>query len=406
MKHCRVETLVAWMLTASPIPALAQFQIGPPEAERAAPTSSPDADTQADAEKQPKLGGTPTTVEALSVAEPIQLLGALQTGGSVRRLDVEAGHAYLCEEYTGVTIVDVSEPTAPQWRSSIPLGFGGGPFSVPAHVYDLDVAGDFLYVANNDAGLRVFDVSDPASPVEVVLVDDSAFGGAVLGVYAAGVRLYVLAGGGGVSVWDVSDPYAFDLSMSCANGTPTVCATGGCADASLLGCFQNFPLQEYYRDAVVRDGRLYAAGALYGLVVLDVTDPAAIQVDSLGALFPGQVMDVAVRNELVVGASLGYGMVGAPAAGIEPLMPTVHWPTGGTSGAEGVELGFDRDTGTTLAYVATGNGLEVVDVTDPAAPEPRDVLAPGVVVRDAMLHAGLLYVAAGTKGLRIYTDGL
>ena len=55
-------------------------------------------------------------------------------------------------------VADVSDAAAPQVVGEIVL---------PGVIFNVAVSGSYAYVADDDAGLRVIDVSTPASPIEV-----------------------------------------------------------------------------------------------------------------------------------------------------------------------------------------------------------------------------------------------
>ena len=78
-----------------------------------------------------------------------------------------------------------------------------GACNTTGYTYDVAVSGSYAYLANEEAGLRVIDISNPASPIEVGYIDtwDSALDVAVSRSYA-----YVAAWVDGLRVVDVSDP--------------------------------------------------------------------------------------------------------------------------------------------------------------------------------------------------------
>ncbi len=77
-------------------------------------------------------------------------------------------------------ILNVSNPAQP--------AFVGQTDVLPGTVRDVAVAGDYAYVADGGAGLRIVDVSHPAAPAEVGFYDTSGFAG---GVAVAGNYIYV-----------------------------------------------------------------------------------------------------------------------------------------------------------------------------------------------------------------------
>ena len=94
------------------------------------------------------------------------------------------------------------------------LGIGGCLLSMPAFAQDcpglegsvdtpglacgVTVSGDYAYVADTAAGLRVINVSAPSAPVEVGFADTP---GDAFGVAAAGGYAYVADSGAGLTVF-------------------------------------------------------------------------------------------------------------------------------------------------------------------------------------------------------------
>ena len=81
-----------------------------------------------------------------------------------------------------------------------------------------------VYAANYEAGLRIIDISDPASPVEVGFFDTQ---GLAKGVDLVGNYAYVADDGQGLCIIDVSDPanpvqVGFYESPGQANGVHVV----------------------------------------------------------------------------------------------------------------------------------------------------------------------------------------
>ncbi len=87
-----------------------------------------------------------------------------------------------------VTIYDISDPSSPKQITTYDLALGGdlstelaydkGTYfwSNWADIWDLQAAGDYLYVAFGAGKLRVINIADPAKPVEAAAVDTGGFG--------------------------------------------------------------------------------------------------------------------------------------------------------------------------------------------------------------------------------------
>ena len=71
---------------------------------------------------------------------------------------VSGSYAYVADDDAGLRVIDVSTPASPT-----EVGF----FDTPGNALDVAVSGTYAYVADRDAGLRVIDVSTPSNPIEV-----------------------------------------------------------------------------------------------------------------------------------------------------------------------------------------------------------------------------------------------
>ncbi|MFQ5343005.1 MAG: LVIVD repeat-containing protein [Anaerolineae bacterium] len=147
-----------------------------------------------------------TGLRVVNVSDPTALaeVGAYDAPGDARGVHVAGDYAYLADWRSGLHVVDVSDPTSPT-----AIGVFDMPTSSPRDVY---VTGNpstgsgqrYAYVATEDDGLRIINVSDPAAPTEVGAYEMP--GVPFLDVYVAGHYAYVAAGGSGLRVIDVSNP--------------------------------------------------------------------------------------------------------------------------------------------------------------------------------------------------------
>ena len=71
-------------------------------------------------------------------------------------------HAYLSAFQEGVYVLDVTDPTLPELIARIPSRDPG-----VSPVYESTVAGTRLFLGEDDPVLRIFDVTDPADPIEL-----------------------------------------------------------------------------------------------------------------------------------------------------------------------------------------------------------------------------------------------
>jgi hypothetical protein len=231
--------------------------------------------------------------------------------------------------------------------------------------FGVTARGDYAYVADYSAGLRVISVSDPAHPIEVGYFDTP---GQADGVAVVGDLVYVSDGDCGLRVVSVADP-----------AHPT--EVGHCATL------------DYAREVVVVDYLVYVADDS-GLTVISVADPA----------HPSPVG----RYDQRYGA-FGLAVVGAYAylgnddglwviSIADPTQPTCV----GRYATSGMGVAVQGN----YAYIAAGTaGLRVVSVADPTNPVEVGCLvdsANPAVVRLAV-SGDYVYVVPGiqTKGLMV-----
>lgn len=246
----------------------------------------------------------------------------------IRDMAAVEGYLFLATDIEGLRVIDVSDPRWPQGVGQ--LAFGSGLFTVA-------VAGNHAYVGGPD-GAWVVDITDPSRPQQVAELPLDIPGETPPGAYRTAYRIrirettaYVL----GFRIWaiDISDPTQPRLLGISQTGV------GASADADLEGdrlysVAQSFqpigglrgwlyitdisdPIQPqvvathqidppYGVDAV--STRLYIPSRMYGLQVIDVSDPSQLQritVSRPGT--PGWVYGVSVSGDWVYLAHGGGG---------------------------------------------------------------------------------------------------
>jgi hypothetical protein len=216
--------------------------------------------------------------------------------------------------------------------------------NIPGYANNVDVAGDYAYVAAGAAGLQVLDVSDRAHPAIVASLDTD---GTAIDVRIVGHFAYVADGAAGLKVIDIADPLS-----------PT-----------LVGQAQT--------DGIAQDLKVdlqfaYVADGANGVVIFDVSDPADPvakgHVDGIGTALG---IDAQGTRAVVVANTSLYVLDVSDRAAPLPV---------GT-----VDIGTVKDVvlRDNYAYVAAYNtGYRVIRLTNPAAPSivggdasfnPRDV---------------------------------
>lgn len=219
------------------------------------------------------LSCTPPTITSLNfVASSSQY-------GPYRDVVVAGNYAYATS-YRGLEILDVSNPTHPQWVSAYDIH----------HTHDvrgIAVDGSYAYIAEKEAGLVVISVKEPSHAKWVGNYDTS---GRALGVALSGSYAYVADGSAGLVVIDVSNPTqpryvggcdtpgdAVNVVLSSSYAYVADGSAGlqviDISDTTNPQCVGGYRTLEYARDVALSGSYAYVADRLAGLVVIDVSDP-------------------------------------------------------------------------------------------------------------------------------------
>lgn len=201
-------------------------------------------------------------------------------GGYASRVAVLGSHAYVVDGFF-LRVVDVSDPDAPQQVHAIEAN--------TATWYDAVVAGQRLYLANGIAGLKVYDLADPAQPQ--LLATWQPASGAVTRIAVRGTLGLAV---GGTQAWTLNLAAALpaqQASIALANvalGVDLASDIGYIATGTdglqtyalsnptapqLLDTFNPWPITAH-SVRVDGDRAWIAADRWYGLIELDVSDPA------------------------------------------------------------------------------------------------------------------------------------
>jgi hypothetical protein len=286
-------------------------------------------------------------------AENVEFVGHI--GGATKAVFVERDYAYIGEG-GALTVLDITDSTAPTVVGKTAV--------FPDIVQDIYVSGDYAYVAADDAGLRVMDVSDPANPTEVGYYDTP---GCAKGVDISGSYAYVADEYEGLRVVDVSDP----------------------ANPTEVGYYDT----PWDADGVDISGSYaYVADSGSGLRVVDVSDPSdPTEVGYYDT--PGYAYGVYVSasTAYVADGSEGLRVVDVS----DPANPTEvgYYDTQGDAQSVHVSGSY--------AFVADWYGLRVVDVSNPANPSEVGYYDTQGITHDVYVSGDYACVADGTGSLRV-----
>jgi len=309
-------------------------------------------------------------------------LGRLSTRNYAASVAVAGSNAYVAivdvdsGMYTGLSVIDVSDPGNPHEVSYLDMPSASG-WSV-----GVTVAGNYAYFADgNSGGLHIIDVSNPQNPGEVGICDSL---GDAEGVAVAGNYAFVADHSFGLRVVDVADPrnprqvgsspasYARDVAVA---GSYAYVANGHEATLDVMdvsdpanphrvgrGDFLGSP------QCVVVAGNVACVAIAYdGLALVDVSDPT--NPHAVGHhRNPGVTYGVAVSGSRAYTADAGEldPDSGGALRVVDVSAPQTPMEVG-HCGLSGYAL--DVAIVDSLAYVGTFDGLHVVDVSNPYGPQ-------------------------------------
>jgi hypothetical protein len=240
---------------------------------------------------------------------------------------VAGARAYFADGGGGMRVLDISNPAAP-----VQVGFYAS-----EQLWDIAVAGRYAYVIDGGAegrsGLAIVDVSNPAAPVEVGFYSrNDVFAVAVAGSYA-----YIADGFNGLRVVNIAKP-AKPTEVGYYN-------PGGRATAIAVASTYAYV------------GYSYGAG---GVRIVNTVKPnAPVQVGFYQA--PQTIQDIVVAGNYayVTEDTLALHIVDLANRANPVVLGTLAGYTWG-----GISVAVQGH----YAYVLSGDGLRVVDITNPAAP--------------------------------------
>ena len=253
--------------------------------------------------------------------------------GFANNVDVNGNYAYVAAGSAGLQVVDVSDRTAPEIVAAVAL---------PGNANDVKLAGTHAFVAAGAMGLHIVDVGNPLAPRLVGSVNTP---GNAYDVRPLGTLAFVADGSAGLQIVDISNVAAPRIVGS-------VDTPGTAKGVDVSG-----------QTAVVADGSA-------GLRIVDVSNPSSPAIVGAIALVD-DAQDVVVNGTVAyVAAYQGSLQVVSFSTPTAPsILGTTPQTLGGILTDVAVSNGFAF--GADVLFV---NGVPIVDVSTPANPVVRSRL--------------------------------
>jgi hypothetical protein len=276
-------------------------------------------------------------------------------GGYHQYINVRSGYAYICDYDNGLQIINVTNPASPTNVMTIPSGS-----RTARIIFD----GNYGYVAVGDSGMYVYNVVNPASP---------AFASKIKTIGRAASLYY-----GAVSIGGVPTGHIFIANRNPAPGVSAINVSDPLSPttSSFLAALPSATGSAYV--PFYMDGKVYVAYGIAGLRIIDVStpsNPTLLGTANLG----GDSRDVVANGN--------YAYVAARDSGVyvvnitDPANPVKEY-TIKTPRARGISISGNK------VYVATSDsGMAYIDISNP----------PGLSVAD--------YSGSSVYGENVAVDG-
>jgi hypothetical protein len=294
----------------------------------------------------------------ISIANPAAptLAGSYNTSGGAMGVAV-SGNVALVADFVGLQSLNISNPASPTLTSTT--------YPPSGNVYDVAIAGDQAYVAVGSAGMYVFSLANPATPLYMGLHDTP---GLAMRVKVQGDHAFIADGAAGLRIVSVVNPAAPTLVATL--DTPTF-ATGVAVDGEFV----------------------YVSDSTSGVQFIDIANPAAPVLLATHDT-PGDATNLVVVGDKAYVADLSGGLqiirIAKPTA-----LPTLAGSLAVTGTVKKCVVSGE------LAAVITQspNNLHLVSLADPAAPVIISSTALPAAPQDAAMAGNLAVVSLGFSGL-------
>lgn len=245
-----------------------------------------------------------------------------------------------------VKVIDVSDPSSPIEISSM---------ATPSAVKGLFKDGDYLYVANRNEGILILDVSDPSHPLEMT---HFTFSGQARDIYVTYPYAYVANHGLGLRIIDISNhSNLIEIGHSDVN-------VGGYWDVYASGS---------YAFVAAWDGGLHI------LNISDPSNPVLISEVDFGDTSTSANRVIVVGNYAYV-ANFGCGLRIVDAS--DPANPVI------AASLFESDWVWDVHVSSKYLYVLAISGLHVLDITD-----PLNLIEIGFCLPDTIADESVLYIS-------------
>ncbi|NHJ40918.1 MAG: hypothetical protein FK731_12885, partial [Asgard group archaeon] len=288
-------------------------------------------------------------------------------GGSTEAIDIQDDIAYIANQDQGLEILNITNPSKPEKLSCL---------DTIGSASEVHVKDDYVYVSHSSQGIDIINVQNPKKPF---LVSNIRPGGIVREVIIRDNLLHIITSYSGFYLYDIRDPYnpvyvshwdSFMIHYGISVLNKYIClATWGFGLEILDLTFTSSPiLIGYWNESLsptlgvfaaqIGDQKIaFLASSNKGLEIIDFTNP--FNPVKIGSYYlSGTFHDVFVKDSIAYCSTYDHGLV---LVDITDLTEPVEITTYNTDGYT-----VDCDVENNLCAIADrSGGVKIFDVQDP-----------------------------------------
>ncbi|MGC9778220.1 MAG: hypothetical protein HZR80_03155 [Candidatus Heimdallarchaeota archaeon] len=292
----------------------------------------------------------------------LEKIGHFTGGKEVVSVATNNGFAYLADQEEGLLIVDITKPESPILVNKYQ--------AENESVYDVKVEGNIAFVAHGSVGLKILDVTDPNNIIEKSEFDN---GGLVWKVFLKDNMVFVVDRTQGLEIINIDD----------------------IENPTLLGVYEGQPYDVYV------DGKFayVAAGLNKGLEVVDISKLESPKKISELSFDRDDTVGISVKGKYAFVANKEHGMKIVSIS--RPRNPKIIYEYYDNTSQGRTWNVFTQDS---FVYLANElEGMEVLDVSDPNNPHKIGAFSSdsGVRIFNIILDNDLIFLASFDSGLEI-----
>ena len=316
----------------------------------------------------------PQTVSDLSI------VGTCSLPANARGITVSESCAYIAADNAGLQVVDISDPSSPSILTA---------YDTSGNSHDIKISGDYAYMADYSGGLVVIDLMKPVNPT---IVANSAATTGARDIKTFGNFAFIADDSSGLKIIDITEPENISLtsditecSLPSSNHGIEICYPYAFLAAKSAGLhivdisnplepelISSIDTSGFANDVDLLGNYAYVADHSYGLQILDITIPSNPKIVA-SCDTPGTASGIKVSEDY---AYICDGDSGLQIIDISnPLNPFISascLTSTSTSNrwADNIEISGN------YALVASSNyGLFVIDISEPSEVDDNSLSA-------------------------------